>query len=540
VFRAHDPAAERLVAIKVFRLDVSPEQAAALVRELEHVIARGIAHRGVAAPIAAGIDGDATYLAMEYVVGDSLDVTAGVGGPMPMSEVVRIVDGIAAAIDACAARGVHHGLLHPRDVILGADGPRVTAFGIAEALSRIGLRLPVRRPYAAPEGASDVYSLAAMAYELISGRRMTPTGWDELSAEDGPELRDAFAAALSPDPQRRFATAGEFAAKLRAGGRAGASPAPPAPVMAPIVTMAEPDPAFDADALDRFADAGAASDLHLDFVPPPEVETPFPPSWSAQPPRALQAEESEPARGGTGRMIVLVLIALAVAAVAAYLVSGRTSTPTPAAKTTPAKPPVTATTVDLPPSPAPVPPGPALPAPTPSRPASGAASAPPIRPAAAGRLLIRTTPADAVVTINGEPRGKTPLAVRDLALGLYTIHVSRNGFAAADRRVRLTARRPSESLEISLKAVAPAISSRGSRGSRGASEAGRLSVESRPSGARVFVNDRLVGATPLAMPGLPAGPATVRIEMDGYQTWATTVRVNAGEQTRVAASLDRK
>jgi PEGA domain len=139
-------------------------------------------------------------------------------------------------------------------------------------------------------------------------------------------------------------------------------------------------------------------------------------------------------------------------------------------------------------------------------------------------VLIRTMPADAAVTINGEPRGKTPLALRDLALGSYTIHVARDGYIAVDRRVRLTARRPSESLEISLKPAAP----------------GRLLVESRPSNARVFVNDRLVGSTPLAMPGLPAGPATVRIEMDGYQTWTTTAQVIAGEQTRVAASMDRR
>jgi hypothetical protein len=466
---------------------------------------------------------------------------------------------MAAALDACAARGVHHGLLHPRDVILSADGPRLTGFGIAETLSHVGLRLPVRRPYAAPEGASDIYSLAAIAYELISGRCMTPTGWDELSAEDGPELRDAFAAALSPDPQQRFATAGEFAAKLRSGGGSEMTrpthvgrvlldpapvldPAPADPVMAaPAMLETEADPPFDPDTLDRFADVGAASDLHIDF---------------AEPPRVFQAEDSEPVRAGRGRTLILTLIALVVMGVAAYLVNARRSSAPAAAQTTPAKPtdakptdtkpPVTTTTVDLPPSaapaplPAPVPAEPALPAPTPSRPASGATSAPAIRGASAGRLLIRTTPSDANVTINGAPRGNTPLTVRDLALGSYTIHVTRNGFAAADRRVRLTARRPSESLEISLKAmsaVSPPTPSSAPGATIGAS---LLSVESRPPGARVFVNDRLVGSTPLAMPGLPAGPATVRIEMDGYQSWITTVRMGAGDQTRVAASLDRK
>jgi hypothetical protein len=65
-------------------------------------------------------------------------------------------------------------------------------------------------------------------------------------------------------------------------------------------------------------------------------------------------------------------------------------------------------------------------------------------------------------------------------------------------------------------------------------------VDSRPSGARVFVNDRLIGITPMTVPDLPAGPAVVRMEMDGYQSWVTTVRVTAGEQTRVAASLETR
>jgi len=98
----------------------------------------------------------------------------------------------------------------------------------------------------------------------------------------------------------------------------------------------------------------------------------------------------------------------------------------------------------------------------------------------------------------------------------------------------LTSQRPSAAIEIPLKSAAPR-----SAAAPTATGDGSLLVESRPAGARVFVNDRLIGSTPLAAPGLPAGPAAVRIEMDGYQTWATTVRVAAGEQTRVAASLDR-
>jgi hypothetical protein len=68
---------------------------------------------------------------------------------------------------------------------------------------------------------------------------------------------------------------------------------------------------------------------------------------------------------------------------------------------------------------------------------------------------------------------------------------------------------------------------------------GRLSVDSRPSGARVFLDNQQIGVTPLALPGVRAGEHAVRIERDGYRRWSSTVRVVAGEQNRVTASLDR-
>jgi hypothetical protein len=140
-------------------------------------------------------------------------------------------------------------------------------------------------------------------------------------------------------------------------------------------------------------------------------------------------------------------------------------------------------------------------------------------------MLIRSSPADADVTVNGVPRGKTPLTLRDLALGSYTIRVARDGYAAEERTLQLTVQRPTSSTTIDLRSQKAGP--------------GGLDVLSRPAGARVFVNDRLAGSTPVAIPGLPAGPATVRIELDGYQPWTTRVTVGAGEQTRVAASLER-
>jgi hypothetical protein len=153
--------------------------------------------------------------------------------------------------------------------------------------------------------------------------------------------------------------------------------------------------------------------------------------------------------------------------------------------------------------------------------------------------LIRSSPADADVFVNGMLRGKTPLALRELALGSYTIRVARTGYVTEEQTLHVTASQPSASTTINLRSASAA---RGASVPSAATETatGGLTVQSRPAGARVFVDDRLAGSTPISIPRLPAGPATVRIEMDGYRLWSTKVQVKSGEQIRVAASLERR
>jgi hypothetical protein len=145
---------------------------------------------------------------------------------------------------------------------------------------------------------------------------------------------------------------------------------------------------------------------------------------------------------------------------------------------------------------------------------------------------VRSNPTKAQVVVNGEGRGVTPLTLRELALGSYTIRVERDGYAPAERRVQLTTSRPAAAVTIPLKrqSTPPA---------GGASGRGSLVVETRPIGARVFVDGRLAGTSPIAIPDLPAGPVSVRIEQEGFRTWTSTVQIAAGERSRVGASLVR-
>ncbi|MEO5742464.1 MAG: PEGA domain-containing protein, partial [Vicinamibacterales bacterium] len=564
-----------------------PEHNAALLAELEALVAANIHHSNIAAPIASGLEHGAVYLAQEYAVGDSLDVVLRERGPMPVADVVALVESLARAIDYAAERGVRHGSLHPRDIVLAPDAARVSGFGIAAALSKIGATLPTRPQYAS-DVPSDVYSLGAIAFEAATGKRASVDNFKELEAALGTELRNAFALPLAVNPEMRPKRARDFAAALRsaaglgATGAISATGAQPA-LNAPIVPQAPIAPNAPADPLDPVIDLGVPQNLELDtpsdFNVGPAPSNPravFPSAWVPQPSRVF-ATEVEPEPSSSRWAIVAMFLVFAVLATLSVGLFLRAPRPTPATEQEAG---VAATIVDLPASaptspnataggPAGVPTSPNAtagrpagaapnapaaphasiapiapmtrsPAPTPSRPASGA-----VRGAHTGSVLVRSTPADADVLVNGTPRGKTPLALRDLALGSYTIRVVRDGYATEERTLQLTVRRPSTSTTINLRSTSArgAIAAKeGASADRPADKTGRggLNVQSRPAGARVFVNNQLVGSTPIAIPGLPAGPATVRIELDGYQPWTTTVRVSAGDLMRVAASLESK
>jgi serine/threonine-protein kinase len=229
VFRAYDPEQDKLVAVKLFRLDLPPERVHQLVAELQRLIDADLTHAAMAAPIAAGIVGVSAYLAQDFVAADSLDTVVREHGPAPVAEAIRVMTQLAAALDFASAADVIHGALHPRDVLISPDDARMTGLGVTRALERIGVPPPIRRPYTAPERAAaaawdrraDVFSLAALAHELLWGRRVTATGAEAAAAlADLPgarldALRVVFARALADDPANRFETALGFADALK-------------------------------------------------------------------------------------------------------------------------------------------------------------------------------------------------------------------------------------------------------------------------------------------------------------------------------------
>lgn len=235
VFRTYEPTRDRLVAVKVFRLDITPEQSQALARELARASDAGLFHPSIVEPIAAGVEGTVAYRAEEYVAAESLDAAIRHYAPAALDTTLPFLTQLAGAIDFARTAGIGHGALHLRDIFVTPEESRASGFGVVEALERVGLRAPVRRPYSAPERIAggewstpaDVFSLAAITYELLTGRRPSGTG-DQMGPlagghllEFGAGMRAVLARAMDDDPARRYATALAFASALEAAARGG-------------------------------------------------------------------------------------------------------------------------------------------------------------------------------------------------------------------------------------------------------------------------------------------------------------------------------
>ena len=161
----------------------------------------------------------------------------------------------------------------------------------------------------------------------------------------------------------------------------------------------------------------------------------------------------------------------------------------------------------------------------------------PPRPATDTRVVVRTTPAGARVTIDGRDVGITPLTTANLSPGSHVVRLAHQGYAGAERRVRIGAAQPVQPIDVELVArpareiaAAPVDPGRAS---------GSLVLDSRPAGARVFVDEALVGTTPLQIDAIAGGDHAVRFELDGFDKWSTTAHVTAGTRTRVSGSLER-
>jgi hypothetical protein len=599
VFRAYDAERERLVAVKLFTLDLPPEKVHQLVAEFERLIAAELTHPALALPLATGITGVSAFLAQDYVAAESLDLAVREYGTAAPADALRVAAQLAGALDFAAVVNISHGALHPRDVLLSTDDTRLTGVGVARALETVGVPVPVRRPYTPPEriaGAAwdrrgDVFSLAAMIHELLWARRISGTGTRAvegltvIEGSDHERLRTAFARALAEDPAERFDTAMEFAEALKNSfPDVVLTPPPPVAERRPrksrkvkepieLIEPVEPiEPVLPllSEDLDLSIAPPMAEDepprfLELDeppaAAPPPakfvrivhEIERVEPSMIAAEPATVAEPEMLsmlERSRSAVWPLVLALAVGVAMGFAAGYGIgtqrqsatsaattSGKefTESPVAAAPSAAASAPASAASVAVVPAPAQR----AVPATAEPRPSAAPVDEP-------GRLLVRSTPTGGQVFVDGKELGRTPESLGGFALGSHHVRVAHAGYVDAERRVTITPARPTQVISLALarerspepprrtaQAAPPPPSAPAAHGS------GAVRVESRPAGASVYVDGKLVGMTPMSLSAVDAGDHAFRLARDGYKPWAATVHVAAGEQNRVTGSLER-
>ncbi len=246
VFRAHDLRLGRDVAIKVVRTDLVAHADARIRFAREAQIVAKLQHPAIVTVFDFGTLPDgAAYLVMEYVRGQDLRSVLKQEGSLNLERTVALVGSLAAGIDFAHRAGVLHRDLKPENVLLPDNGigPKVLDFGVAkmtdtaagderQTLTQGGTVIGTPA-YMAPEqlrgetvdGRADVYSLAVLTFETLTGRlpfgggSVVEVGIKQAGAHmslEGvpPGLVPALVSALSLSPDDRPATAAAFATSL--------------------------------------------------------------------------------------------------------------------------------------------------------------------------------------------------------------------------------------------------------------------------------------------------------------------------------------
>jgi tetratricopeptide (TPR) repeat protein len=271
VLLAEDERLGRLVAIKRLHTS-SPEDALARFRR-EARIGASLNHPNVVSIFDSTTDEDSLLIVMEYVDGQSLKERLA-SGPLEADPAIGVLSQIGAALDHAHAAGIVHRDVKPSNVLIGDDGnAKLADLGIATAIDATKITstndiigtlsyiAPERLENASDAPSADVYSLAAVAFEALSGakaqRGQTPT--EIVTASEPPDLREAWPAApaaaaevlaegLARDPSRRPSTAGDLVRRLSAGLHGDAAEAAPDPeatahLAVPAPVPSEPPPA---------------------------------------------------------------------------------------------------------------------------------------------------------------------------------------------------------------------------------------------------------------------------------------------------------
>ncbi len=230
VYKAVQIALHRPVAIKVLHVSHhnSCESNGQAVGRHEALMRANLSHPHIVSVYDAGQIGETCYFVMEYVAGHSLREKMQRGKPWRISQALAVLQAVTQALEYIHARGVLHLDLKPENVLLTETGlAKITDFGVSQVDGSRATSGVIwgTADYCAPEQRfglgvdrrADVFSLAVLAYELLTGyvpgRVYVPATQRNLFLPAG--VDKVLAKGLARDKEERYETAEAFYRDLR-------------------------------------------------------------------------------------------------------------------------------------------------------------------------------------------------------------------------------------------------------------------------------------------------------------------------------------
>jgi len=255
VYRARDTRLDRTVAVKILPSHLSENSEAKQRFDREARAISSLSHPNICQLYDVGQQDRTSYLVMEYLEGETLSDRL-LKGVLPLEQVVKYGGQIADALHKAHRSGVVHRDLKPGNVMLTATGAKLLDFGLAKPIATFsGATLTIEAmpstpmtqegtivgtfQYMSPEqvegkeldGRSDIFSLGAVLYEMVTGKRAFP-GRSLLSVanavlEKEPEpisavkpmtprgLDHVVRKCLAKAPDERWQSAGDLGSELR-------------------------------------------------------------------------------------------------------------------------------------------------------------------------------------------------------------------------------------------------------------------------------------------------------------------------------------